>query len=129
MSAARILVVDDTPQNLLLLVRFLEAKGYQVDAAASTAEADQALSRAVPRLALVDVSLPDEDGLSWVRRTVGRAPHTRFVAVTAFASADVRAEAYAAGCHGFITKPFALKTLLSTVESQLGAAQAPHAHA
>lgn len=122
MSDARILVIDDNPQNLLLLVRFLEAKGFQVDSAACTRDADAAIDAAVPQLALVDVSLPDEDGLSWVRRTLPRAPRTRFVALTAHSSADVRAEAFASGCHGFLTKPVGLKNLLAAVESHLSAA-------
>lgn len=119
--SGRILVVDDNAESLKLYVRFLGAKGYDVDGVASAREADRALAKAPPALVLVDVSLPDEDGLSWVRRvkpTLDSLP--RFVAVTAYCTPDVRERALEAGCHAFAAKPTPLKDLLALVRGQLG---------
>jgi two-component system response regulator PhoP len=118
----RILVVDDNAESLKLYVKFLAAKGYEVDAAASALEADRAFERALPALVLVDVALPGEDGLSWVRRVKGHHESPpRFVAVTAYCTPDAKARALDAGCHAFAAKPTPLKDLLELVRAQMGA--------
>lgn len=119
--SGRILVVDDNAESLKLYVKFLGAKGYQVDGVPSTREADRALARAPAALVLVDVALPDEDGLSWVRRI--KPQHEalpRFVAVTAYGAPDLRERALEAGCHAFAAKPTPLKELLELVRGQMG---------
>ncbi len=118
----RILVVDDNAESLKLYVKFLGAKGYEVDAAASAREADLAFERDPPALVLVDVALPGEDGLSWVRRVkVQHECPPRFVAVTAHCTPDAKARALEAGCHAFAAKPTPLKDLLELVRTQMGA--------
>ncbi len=119
--SARILVVDDNAESLKLYVRFLGAKGYDVAGVPSTREADRALEKGSPALVLVDISLPDEDGLSWVRRVKPRLESPpRVVAVTAYCGPDMRERALAAGCHAFAAKPTPLKELLELVRGQLG---------
>jgi CheY-like chemotaxis protein len=118
-----ILVVDDQPDNLKLMRRYLEAKGYRVASALDTREADAQLRRERPSLVVVDVSMPGEDGLSWVNRL--RAGNAQFpvVVLTAHASPEAVDRARAAGCEEIITKPVPLHSLLGIVESRLGGAQ------
>jgi CheY-like chemotaxis protein len=119
-----ILVVDDQPDNVKLLSRYLHAKGYRVESALSTGEADAIIERERPALVMVDLYLPGEDGLTWVSR-VRRAdgPPIRFLAFTAHATSDAVDQAHAAGCEEIITKPVPLKSLLGIVQSRIGGAQ------
>lgn len=120
---APVLVLEDNAINQKLVVRFLGAKGYRVIGASSTEEADAVLKTETPGLILVDVSLPGEDGLSWVRRIRrGEGPRIPTVAVTAHALPQDRDRALAAGCEDFITKPIDLKMLLRLTEKYLGPA-------
>ena len=116
-----VLVIEDNPTNQKLVVKYLSAKGYRVVSAATTQEADAAFGAERPRLVLVDVSLPGEDGLSWVRRMRGGGgPLVPMVALTAHALPADRERALAAGCEDFITKPVELKQLLRVMEKYLG---------
>lgn len=121
MSAKNVLVIEDNAVNLKLLVRYLTAKGYKVVPASNTQEADAVLSGDKPGLALVDVSLPGEDGLAWVRRIrAGGEASLPMIALTAHALPADRDRALAAGCQEFLTKPINLKELLALTEKYLG---------
>ncbi|HLL52170.1 MAG TPA: response regulator [Myxococcaceae bacterium] len=120
-----VLVIEDNPVNQKLVVKYLSAKGYRVVGAATTEEADAAFGSDKPGLVLVDVSLPGEDGLSWVRRTrESGETGVPMVALTAHALPADRERALAAGCEEFITKPVELKMLLRLTEKYLGVPQA-----
>ncbi len=116
-----ILIVDDQPANLLLLRYILDEAGYTTHAAATGAEALALATSLRPRMMLLDLGLPDIDGLTVTRRlradTGARA--LIIVAVTAQAMAGDRETAIAAGCDGFITKPIDTRTFLATVEAFL----------
>ncbi|HSC03622.1 MAG TPA: response regulator [Solirubrobacteraceae bacterium] len=82
--AARVLIVDDDPRFRALARGLLEARGYTVVAeAASGAEALAAVERASPSAALVDVQLPDADGLALARRLTERGNSLRIVLTSA----------------------------------------------
>ncbi|HZA50477.1 MAG TPA: response regulator [Myxococcaceae bacterium] len=119
-----ILVVDDQPENLKLVRRYLEAKGYRVASALNTREADALMERERPALVVVDLSMPGEDGLTWVNRLRHDGEsQLPFVALTAHASPEVVDQARAVGCEDIITKPVPLHSLLGIVESRIGEAQ------
>lgn len=122
MSPGLVLVVDDNPDNVKLLLRFLGAKGFTVRGATSIAEAEAVIAGDAPSIVLVDVSLPGEDGMSWVQRIRERAPGTEFVAFTAHTSPQMRERALAAGCVECIIKPVPLKELQQFLAARLGAA-------
>jgi CheY-like chemotaxis protein len=119
--SGHVLVIEDNPVNQKLVVRYLTAKGYRVVGAATTREADTAFGTERPGLVLVDVSLPGEDGLAWVRRTRQTADgDVPMVALTAHALPSDRVRALEAGCQEFITKPVELKRLLEVTRKYLG---------
>lgn len=107
MSGEPLLIVDDNPTNLKLFRVLLSAEGYEVRTAANAKEAFQILVEFHPRLMLMDIQLPDIDGLTLTRQ-IKNDPRTRditIIALTAYAMKGDDAQAYASGCSGYITKP------------------------
>jgi class 3 adenylate cyclase len=118
---ARILVVDDTPENVLLLSAVLESKGYQVITATSGAEALQRIATERPDLVLLDVVMPQMSGYE-VCRKIRENPATGMlpvVMVTALDPAQERIKGLDAGADDFLTKPINQAELLARVRSLL----------
>jgi CheY-like chemotaxis protein len=116
-----ILIVDDNPANMKLASFVLTSKGYTVRTASNAKEALIEIASFPPRLVLMDIQLPDIDGLELTRRLKAE-PATRaiiVVAVTAYAMAGDEDKARRAGCDGYITKPIDTRTLAATVDLYL----------
>jgi len=121
MSAARVLIVDDNPANLKLAAYLLSSKGYSVATAVDAAGAMAAVRSCKPNLILMDVQLPDMDGLT-LTRSIKSNPHTsdvHILAVTAGAMAGDDVRALAAGCDGYISKPIDTRLLAALVQDLL----------
>ncbi|MBK7865123.1 MAG: response regulator [Archangiaceae bacterium] len=121
MAGERVLVVDDNPQNLKLARVLLEAEGYQVQGAVDAAQAEHALAGFDARLVLMDLQLPDLDGLELTRRLKADPRHAgrKVVALTAYAMKGDRERALAAGCDGYLSKPIDSELFLRTVAEML----------
>ena len=116
-----ILIVDDNPANMKLISFVLKSRGYAVRTASNAKEALAEIAWFPPRLVLMDIQLPDIDGLELTRRLKAE-PATRaiiVVAVTAYAMAGDEEKARHAGCNGYITKPIDTRTLAATVDLYL----------
>jgi CheY-like chemotaxis protein len=102
-----ILLVEDTEDNRQMMRKLLEMSGYRVVEATNGQEAVQVTSDERPELILMDLSLPIIDGLTATRliRNLPDGEHLPIVAVSAHDTADFHAEALAAGCNAYITKP------------------------
>ncbi|MDQ3045434.1 MAG: response regulator [Chloroflexota bacterium] len=106
-NPVRVLLVEDTEDNRMMMRRLLELSGYEVSEAINGVEAVRAAENETPNVILMDLSLPVVDGLSATRRIrqlpdLARVP---IIAVSAHDTADFHAEALAAGCDAYITKP------------------------
>jgi CheY-like chemotaxis protein len=103
----RILVVDDNAANLKLMTLLLARGAYDVRTAANAYEALALVQSFKPRLILLDLQLPDIDGLELTRRWKSDpvTRETTIVAVTAYAMTGDEERARAAGADGYITKP------------------------
>lgn len=102
-----VLLVEDTEDNRLMMRRLLEMSGYRVSEAVNGVEAVIAAERETPDVILMDLSLPLVDGLAATRR-IRKLPDLTgvpIIAVSAHDTADFHAEALAAGCDAYITKP------------------------
>ena len=102
-----VLLVEDTEDNRMMMRRLLELSGYRVSEAVNGVEAVKAAERETPNIILMDLSLPLVDGLAATRR-IRQLPdlaEVPIIAVSAHDTADFHAEALAAGCDAYITKP------------------------
>ena len=102
-----VLLVEDTEDNRIMMRRLLELSGYRVSEAVNGLEAVNVAERETPNIILMDLSLPIVDGLAATRR-IRRLPDLEkvpIIAVSAHDTADFHAEALAAGCDAYITKP------------------------
>jgi CheY-like chemotaxis protein len=121
MNDTVILIVDDNPANLKLARVILAAEGYDVHTANDAQEALDVVSTIAPRLILMDIQLPDMDGLELTRR-LKLDPRYRdivIVALTAYAMKGDDEKAKKAGCDGYVTKPIDPETLPTIVANFL----------
>jgi two-component system, cell cycle response regulator DivK len=112
-----ILIADDNEDVRVMMRQFLESHGYRVLEAAGGREATETAVRERPSLVIMDLGMPDMDGLTAtaeIRRHVS-APQTEVLIVSAYDRLEYRTEAVAAGCGGFITKPVEPTALLKTI--------------
>jgi CheY-like chemotaxis protein len=102
-----ILVVDDVPDNLILLSLSLQDMGYRVVTAANGQDALTVAKKARPDLILMDIAMPQQDGLAATRHIREQAELTDVpvIALTAFDTEGFRQAAFDAGFNGYLTKP------------------------
>ena len=120
---ARVLVVDDDPEIVTFLATLLELEGIESQVATSAAAALEKLEHGLPNLVLLDIAMPDRDGLDLCRE-LKQDPRTRDVpvfVVSARPGKDVVDRAYAAGAEEFIRKPFENQELIARIRERLSA--------
>lgn len=112
-----VLIVEDNELNLKLLDNLLQAEGYRTACFRSSEEALLAIRRDPPDLILMDIRLPGLSGLDATRVIKGdlALKGIPVVAVTACAMAEDEEEIRAAGCDGFLAKPFSINSLLAAL--------------
>jgi len=103
----RILLVEDSEDNRLMMKRLLEMGGYEVLEAVNGEQAVEIAQITTPDLILMDLSLPRIDGLTATRRIrrLSGLKRVPIVVVSAHDTADFHAEALASGCNEYVTKP------------------------
>lgn len=119
---ATVLLVEDTEDNRFMMRRLLEMAGYGVVEATNGEEAVRLAESERPALILMDLSLPVIDGLAATRaiRKLDGLSKTPIVAVSAHDTSDFQAEALAAGCDSYITKPIDFSHLEVLIARLLG---------
>jgi two-component system nitrogen regulation response regulator NtrX len=124
MSTARILVVDDEIDIRELVRDILSEEGYAVDTAANAAEARAACARQAPDLVLLDIWMPDTDGISllreWQQTQAITAP---VVMMSGHGTVETAVEATRLGAVDYVEKPLSLAKLLRTVQRAIDEGQ------
>jgi two-component system, OmpR family, KDP operon response regulator KdpE len=115
---AKILVVDDEPQIRTLLKATLGRAGYATVEAANAREAVNAKAIDKPDLILLDLGLPDRDGLELVA-LLRQEPHSALIVVSARDQTDQKVAALDLGADDYVTKPFDTEELLARVRASL----------
>jgi len=120
MKIDRILAVDDTPDNLILVQTILESEGFEMDLVADGLSALQQITQSPPDLILLDVMMPGIDGYEVTRRIRSNTelPYIPILLITAFTESSV-VQGLDAGADDFIRKPFDTDELLARVRSLL----------
>lgn len=122
MTVATILLVEDNLANLKLATLLLEKAGYTVLTAADGEAGVRLAGKHLPDLVLMDIQMPGIDGLEATRRlrTDPATSGLRIVALTALAMKGDEERIRAAGCDGYIAKPFRPAEFLEKVAAALG---------
>lgn len=116
-----VLLIEDNEQNRYLETFLLEARGYEVRAAADGMVGVELARTLLPQVILLDIQLPTMDGYSVARelRKNTALVEVPIVAVTSYAMPGDRDKAIAAGCNGYIEKPIDPDTFVTEVERYL----------
>jgi two-component system cell cycle response regulator DivK len=106
-NGARILYIEDNPDNRLLVKRVLEAEGHTLVEAANAHDGMQAAIERRPDLILMDINLPEVDGYTTTSRLKATPglERVKVIALTANVMKGDREKTLAAGCDGYIQKP------------------------
>ena len=117
MVGTTILVVEDSFTNLKLVEALLKRQGFNVLAASNAQEALAILKHAHPELILLDLQLPDMDGLQLARllKKDADTKNIKIIALTASSQPKDKESARESGCDEYITKPFDTRELLEAI--------------
>lgn len=116
-----VLVVDDVRDNVILISLSLQDMGYRVLTATNGDDALSVAKVARPDLILMDIAMPQQDGLAatrLIREEIG-LEDTPIIAITAFATDGIRQAAFDAGFNGYLTKPIDFERLATLMNMLL----------
>ena len=114
-----VLIIDDERPVLMTLEALLKRHGYQVETAPTATQGLKVLKSKSPSLVLLDLRLPDADGLEMLERIKSELPKVQVIILTAHDSLHNAIESIKRGAYHFISKPYAPEELLSLVEKAL----------
>src|SRR5215468_7647962 len=115
----RVLVVDDEPSLAELLASVLRYEGWEIQTAADGSSAVRAARAFQPDAILLDIMLPDFDGVEVLRRVRAILPHVCVLFLTARDSVQDRITGITAGGDDYVTKPFSLEEVLARLRGLL----------
>jgi signal transduction histidine kinase len=119
MANERILIADDEPQIVKVCVQMLSDSGYRVRGVTSGQEAVECLEVEPYDLLVIDIRMPEVDGLTVLRWGMSLDPNLTCVVITGYATMDRVIEAMNSGARGFLLKPFGMEEFQGTIESAL----------
>jgi two-component system, cell cycle response regulator DivK len=124
---AKILVVEDSPDNMKLFRTLLTLKGHEVTGLSGGEELLETIARTDPELVLMDIQLPGKDGFTLLGE-IRRSPQApvRVVALTAHAMSGDRERAMQSGFDGYITKPIDIRVFPELVKQALAGEAISH---
>jgi DNA-binding NtrC family response regulator len=124
-ALASILLVEDTPSLSQVYASLLKKSGYAVDCAFTASEALGRYDRAAHRVVLLDLMLPDGDGIDVLRHIRSVEPTAKAIVITSNGSINRAVDAMRAGACDFLVKPFDENRFLKSIESALSGSAAP----
>ena len=118
MEKKNILVIDDDKSILRILTRILQKQGYNTQTAETGREAEEKISKQLFDLALIDVKLPDTDGVDLLQKMQATKPNMIKIILTGFASMDNGIKALNAGADAYLVKPVEPTELLKILKQK-----------
>jgi len=119
MAAVRILVVEDEPAIADFLRRGLQAEGYSVDCAHDGLEGERRALSGEVDLVILDVMLPERDGMDVLDKIRSRKPALPVIMLTARGEVEDKVSALDSGANDYVTKPFSFDELAARVRAHL----------
>ena len=116
---ARILVVDDDENIRKVLTKILEDEGYTVESVGTAKEAIEITKRKFYNLALIDIRLPDMEGVKLLTKIRDTTPKMRKIIITGYPTLRNAIEAVNKGADAYIAKPFDMDKALNVIKEQL----------
>lgn len=115
---SRVLVVEDNPNNMKLINMVLNRYGYETIGAVTGEEGVEKAGAEKPDMILMDIMLPDIDGLETTRRIrkIESMQKIPIIAITSYAMAGDREKILEAGCNGYFEKPINPLTIMKDIE-------------
>ncbi len=119
--AKLILIIDDEPKNIILLRDLLQVSGYSTNEATNGKQGVELAKTSKPDLILMDIQMPEMDGLEATRilKTDAATRKIPILALSSYAMKGDKERILAAGCDGYLAKPFDIKELLKIVAEYL----------
>ena len=111
-----VLVVDDEPEIRALLTDLLKEEGYKVGTADTAANALAEIGKSMPDLVMMDVQLPDQDGIALLKQLKRDEPELEVIVMTAFGGSSTAIKAMEHGAYDYVTKPFEIDDLVATLK-------------
>lgn len=118
MGKQNILLVDDDKSILRILTRILQKQGYNIHTAETGREAEEKINSQSYDLALIDVKLPDTDGVDLLRKIRATRPNMIKIILTGFASMDNGIKALNSGADAYLVKPVEPTELLKILKEK-----------
>lgn len=118
-ETARILVIDDDENIRKVLVTILEDEGYSVESVDTGRKAIEKTKRNFYNLALIDVRLPDMEGIELLTRMKDTTPKMRKIIITGYPTLQNAVEAVNKGADAYVLKPFDVENVLEKIREQL----------
>jgi len=115
----KILIADDEKSMRELLDIMLKKEGYKLTLASNGEEVIKLIEKDIFDLALVDIRMPRQDGISVLKKIKTVSPETIVIMMTAFASADTAIKAMKEGAYDYITKPFKIDEIKIIIQNAL----------
>jgi two-component system NtrC family response regulator len=115
---ARILIVDDDENIRKVLTTILEDEGYIVEAVENGKRAIEKTKRNFYNLVLIDIRLPDMEGIELLTKMKDTVPKTRKIIITGYPTLQNAIEAVNKGADAYILKPFDMESVLQTIRDQ-----------
>ena len=118
-ETARILIVDDDENIRKVLTTILEDEGYIVESVDTAKKAIKRTKRKSYNLALIDIRLPDMEGIELLTRIRDTTPKMRKLIITGYPTLQNAMEAVNRGADAYIMKPFDMEKVLATIKDEL----------
>jgi DNA-binding NtrC family response regulator len=118
-KTVRILIVDDDENIRKVVLAILEDKGYTVESVGTAREAIEKSKRKFYNLALIDIRLPDMEGIELLTKMRDTTPRMRKVIITGYPTLQNAVDAVNKGADAYIVKPFDVEKVLNTIDQQL----------
>lgn len=118
-ETARILIIDDDENIRKVLTTILEDEGYTVESVDTAKKAIERTRKKFYNLALIDIRLPDMEGIELLTRMKDATPKMRKIIITGYPTLQNAIEAVNRGANAYILKPFDMVKVLQTIKEEL----------